>query len=824
MTASYPIQASFNRGEASPLLRSRIDADFWRMALERCENFSIFLQGGLRRRSGTRYVGEVYDSSMASRLLPFLFSNSQSYVLDVSPAGHLQFFAQRGVLEDGGSPYTISHDWTSAEVAELSYAQFNDVAFFAQADSAPQKLRRSSDVDWGLEEAIFKDGPYLPENTTAVTLTPAETGSVTPDMTGLTAPSGTVTSTGSVTDAWEAFDRDSSSTAWWAGTTSGFIAYDFAGTTTKIADAYWMQADPETPENTPTNWTFEGYNGSTWIVLDTQLNQIGWVPGERRYYEFPNTIGYQSYRLVWTSIDGGTDTRIAALEIHEAGDGQTPFNLTASFATGINDGDGFLPTDVGRSVRLMGSDGRWRWARIVEWTSSTVVKVTLYGHALPSTAPITRWALGAFSDFSGFPALVALYNERLTWGRTDAQPLTVWGSKSIDREDYGYSVPVVDTDAFNITLLSQDMNELNWLAGDEDLVTGSAKQIRSIGPDDINLGFSALNVRQKKGPNSGAAPIQPLSIGGTLLYVAAGGRKIRELILGDQNRYVAPEVSVLGEHVFTSGIREWAFSENPDPTLYIVTNSGELVAMLYDREQRAVGFARFTFGDGEVESLAVVPSAIEGFDDVYLVVRRVVDGTTKRYVEVLERPFDHATDEVEDGFFVDCGLSYDGPPTDVLNGLDHLEGETLVALADGGEVTGLEVSGGSVSLPYSASKVHIGLPYESVARTLPFAGPGQDGVLFGRRVKVMDVYADVLATGALQIGAVGDAEWTPEAYEINPHLGDAMAGNAVELVSDIVRCETESSWAVGSGQIEMRSSKPLPALVRSIILQVENEP
>jgi hypothetical protein len=821
MSSSYPIQASFNRGEATPLLRSRIDADFWKMALDHCENFSVLLHGGLRRRSGTKFVAEVYDSSVETRLLPFLFSNTQAYVIEVSGAGQLQFYADRGVL---GAPYNVAHSYAAADIDDITYSQFNDVAYLAHKEYFPQKLSRLGDTNWTLADAVFNDGPYLEEDTQGVTLTPAETGSVTPDMTTNTAPSGTAAATGSPSDAFEAFDRDPATSAAIAAT-SGNLSYDFPSTNTKVADAYWLQADTATPENTPTNWTFEGFNGSIWIVLDTQLNQIGWVGGERRYFEFPNETGYQSYRIVWTSVDGGSATRIAALEIHEKGDTQTAFNLTASAITAINGGTGFQTTDVGRTIRLLGSDSRWRWARVIARTSTTVVTIRLYGHALPDTNPITRWQLGAFSDYPGYPALVALYDQRLTWGRTDTQPVTVWGSKSTNLEDYGFSVPVVATDAFNITLLSSDMNELSWLAGDEDLVTGSRKQIRSIGPDDITTGFSALNVRQRKGPTSGAAPIQPIVIGGSVLYVGAGRRKVRELVLGEGNRYVAPEVSILGEHTFASGIKAWAFSESPDPTIYIVTQGGELVAMLYDREQRAVGFARYTFGDGVVEDLAVIPSGTEGYDDVYLVMQRTIDGNTVRYIEVLERPFDYATDEVEDAFFVDSGLSYDDTPVNQLSGLDHLEGETVVALADGGVVEGLTVSSGVVNLPYAASKIHIGLAYESRARTLRFAGPGQDGVLFGRRVNHIAVHADLLATGSLKVGAYGDGGVvTFEAFEVNPHLGNAMAGQAVELVEGMMRCDIEGSWAQGNGQIEMSTDKPLPALIRSIVMQAEHEP
>ncbi len=74
------------------------------------------------------------------------------------------------------------------------------------------------------------------------------------------------------------------------------------------------------------------------------------------------------------------------------------------------------------------------------------------------------------------------------------------------------------------------------------------------------------------------------------------------------------------------------------------------------------------------------------------------------------------------------------------------------------------------------------------------------------------------------MGAYGGAEGTLRAFEVNPHLGNAMAGQAVELVDGTLRCDIEGSWARGDGQIDLTADKPLPALIRSLIMQVEHEP
>lgn len=52
-----------------------------------------------------------------------------------------------------------------------------------------------------------------------------------------------------------------------------------------------------------------------------------------------------------------------------------------------------------------------------------------------------------------------------------------------------------------------------------------------------------------------------------------------------------------------------------------------------------------------------------------------------------------------------------------LRGMYHLEGETVSALADGAEVTGLVVTDGAVTLTTPASRVVVGLPYTSTLAT-----------------------------------------------------------------------------------------------------------
>src|SRR5690606_11412900 len=72
-----------------------------------------------------------------------------------------------------------------------------------------------------------------------------------------------------------------------------------------------------------------------------------------------------------------------------------------------------------------------------------------------------------------------------------------------------------------------------------------------------------------------------------------------------------------------------------------------------------------------------------------------------------------------------------------ISGLDHLEGRTLIALADGNVVSNLTVEDGAVTLPFEASRVHIGLKYVADIETLNIEAPS--GTIQGRMKKISDV-------------------------------------------------------------------------------------
>lgn len=175
MTAASTIQNNTNAGEISPLLEGRVDLRPYTNGLKKCLNFLPLAQGPITRRPGTMYVGQPKYSNKACRLVRFEYSITQAYIIEVGDQ-YMRFYRNEGRLENPvGTPVEISTPYLEADLFNLSFTQSADVLYITHTGYSPQKLIRNSSVSWSLNQITFKDGPYLPLNSTTTTITPSAT-------------------------------------------------------------------------------------------------------------------------------------------------------------------------------------------------------------------------------------------------------------------------------------------------------------------------------------------------------------------------------------------------------------------------------------------------------------------------------------------------------------------------------------------------------------------------------------------------------------------------------------------------------------------------
>ena len=385
--------------------------------------------------------------------------------------------------------------------------------------------------------------------------------------------------------------------------------------------------------------------------------------------------GHTSWTLTEVDFTNGPflDTNISTTTLTPSGTTGS-VTITASANT-------FVSTDVNRLVRI--GDGI---AKITNFSSATSVTATT-STDFANTNASTNFSLGAFSTTTGFPSCVTFFEQRLVFAATVNNPQTIYFSKSGDYENMDANIggTIKDDDAIVYTIASNQVNAIRFLSPTRTLIIGTAGGEFAVYGGGANDAITPTNIIIKRQSNFGAANVDAVPVGNATLFLQRARRKIRELAYNfDVDGYIAPDMTILAEHVTESGVTQMAYQDEPLAILYVVRGDGELVALTYQRDQQVTAWHRHifggVFGTGKAvcESVAVIPTDDTEYQ-VYVIVKRTINGSTKRYIEVLNT-FDFTETDNTTFNFLDSQLNYDGVST-TLNG-NISNSVTTIALTD----------------------------------------------------------------------------------------------------------------------------------------------
>ena len=248
-------------------------------------------------------------------------------------------------------------------------------------------------------------------------------------------------------------------------------------------------------------------------------------------------------------LDTNITTTTFTSSDHTVGTGRT---ITASSTTGINDGQGFLTTDVGRQIKIHSG-----WGVITARNSTTQVTVTIEEDFGTSNV-VTNWSLGAFSDTTGHPSCVTFFEQRLVFAATLSQPQTIFFSKSGDYEnmDENRTGTIADDDAIIYTIASNQVNAIRFMTATRTLIIGTAGGEFAVSGGGTDNAITPTNILIKKQSNNGAANVDALAVGNATIFLQRAKRKLRELAYNfDVDGYVAPDLTILAEHISETGFK-----------------------------------------------------------------------------------------------------------------------------------------------------------------------------------------------------------------------------------------------------------------------------
>ena len=486
----------------------------------------------------------------------------------------------------------------------------------------------------------------------------------------------------------------------------------------------------------------------------------------------------------------------------------TGVNFTASAVTGINGGSGFLTTDVGRFISFNSGV-----AKITSRTSTTVVVCEIIT-AFTNTDARSDWKLGAFSDTTGHPSSVSFFEQRLVFAGTTSEPQTLYFSKAGDYENMTSGVNA--DDAMVYTIASNQVNAIRYLKSVRTLVVGTTGGEFTVSADGTNASITPTNVTIKRQSSFGSANVDAIPAGNAILFLQKAKRKIRELAYNfDSDGYVAPDLTILNEAVTKTGINEMSYQQEPDSIIWCVREDGQLAGLTYQRSENVIAWHRHIFGgvfgsgDAVCESVASISGTLTE-DEVWVIIKRTINGATKRYVECFS-DFDFDETTASDFKFLDSHLSYSGGSTSTLSGLTHLEGQTVSILADGATHADKTVSSGAITLDRACTKAVVGLNYDSVLQTMRIEGGAAEGTAQGKTKRISKVVLRLFETVGVKVGpSLSQLETIPfrtTSSQLSSPVDTLLAGDKeIEFRDDYN----------SDGFIFIKQDQPLPCSVLAI--------
>lgn len=856
MSLVAPLQGHFDGGEISALLQGRVDADRYKSSLALCKNWIPTLQGALLRRPGSEYIGSTKDGTVQARLIPFIYSTTQAYMLEFGN-NYIRFWANYGEVISGGTPYEISSPYASSDLSQIKYTQSADTLYLVHPDKSPMKLMRFAHTNWQLRLLNFQDGPYGPINLSQISLQPTAVSGT--NVSVIVKPVFNITGT--------------------ADNGSGFVRITAAGHGWAVGDLVVVSGVVGTTEA----------NG-TWRIS---------AVSDSSHFDIP-----VAYVHAYTS--GG--------QVLPAGaDGH---GLPQLFGANL----------IGCPIRILTAGTQWGWGYITGYgggASQIFVNVIKPFQSVDAT---TTWRIGAwkpsYTDATGatipasFPSTVAFHEDRLVFSGARETPQRLDASVTSDYENFAPTLldgTVKDNSALNFSLNSNDVNLIEWLNSEErGLVAGSVSGEWAVRPSLTSEALTPTNISAKRSTRWGSANMQAAHVGKATVFVQRGSRRVKEFMyFFDIDGYRSTDLTELAEHITGTGVTDMAYQAIPHPIVWFLRKDGTLAAMTYDRDmsQLRVGWHQHVLGGQSdvlgtppvIESIAVIPSPDGTRDDVWMIVKRYINGVVTRYVEVLTKVFEDI-DNQSAAFHVDCGATYDNPITitgmtaatpvvvtapshglttgdtvridgvqgmiqstifgtvsivnglkftitvvdanrfqlngshgvgvsvyqsggtvrkyvTTISGLSYLQNENVYAWADGAVQGPFKVTSGAITLTTPATTVTIGYNYSSDGQLLRFEAGARNGTSIGKTRRTHRAGFMLHRALNFQIG-MSFSKMDQITYEIDPGT-DSVNGNKL-LYSGITSQSLDSDYDFDN-QLCFRVSDPSPCTLVAIMPQLQTQ-
>jgi hypothetical protein len=601
-----------------------------------------------------------------------------------------------------GNNFTAPNYW-AADVFSLQFWQINDVMYIAHPNYPIWRLTRQTDTYWTMQQVQFITPAMMDENATDTTITASgTTGTVSLAATApgwvtshFYTPGNSVLESGVLYNCTQVhtsgtFTTDLAmglwtvSTIFAAGQVGGYfqLAYNQAQA--------FLEFDAV---SSGSNYTFMGgtwYNSATGGTGGpTQLNLIG-------TWEVQTYGTWQGDVTISVSYDNGVTFQVVTT-LSSRGDAN--FSISGQELDG-----GIYQFSVANSAALASTTP----PRVVLTADNQfvygLVQITAVADAydatglvivpLLNTAATVYWSEGAWSAYRGYPTALTLFQERMWYGGTKAEPQRVWGTQTDDIENFALIDQSQATYGLAFDLNASGRGPILWMAAQTDFFVGlsSAEWILSSGST-TTTPITPTAIAALEHSVKGSAPSLPgIIIENAAFYVQRTGRSFQQLMYSVfTNKYMSQDMQTLSGHLTGAGIKQFDFQQQfeTQSLLWAVCGDGSLISMTYAMEQEVFGWSKHLTGQGTdfgFLSVQVIYGANGQDDEVWVSCYRagaVTSGNTYCTIERLN-PVDWnvanlGQPQLSKFVYADCAAVVTSPGSNVITVPTVLYGRLLCA-------------------------------------------------------------------------------------------------------------------------------------------------
>lgn len=573
---------------------------------------------------------------------------------------HIRFMSRRSFTTlvdscnvEAAGTMSVPTPWTVADFFKLRPVQSNDVIYISCQGYQTRKIERRASGSWSVVLFEPETPPLFALNPTPITLTPS-------------ALSGDITLT-------------ASSSLFKSTNVGSIYRIDSAGQTVSVVLTAANQFSSEIRVSGVGGQRSFGITiTGTWSATVTLQSSPG-EPG--------NWIDVESYTTNQSkSYDDELDNQIIYYRIGIKAAAYTSGTATANL------------TYTSGSI-----SGR---ARVTGFTNSTSVSAA----ALESFGAITAssdWQESRWSARRGFQSANTLFEGRLWFGSKDR----IDGSESDLFEDFDEDTEG-DAGPISRSIGEGPVDSVNWMLALNRLMIGTISTSANIAPvkldrNNVLSGRSSSFDEPLTPSNFNLKPSAP----GCAFVQRARNRLLAVNFNIDENDYAESDlsISVPDLHEYVPGgidrrITHIAIEYEPEKRIHCLRADGTATVCVIDRAENVVCWVEIET-DALIEDICVQPGVER--DRVYYSVNRDGDRYLWKFA-MREECRGGTANKQADGF-----VHYAGTATATITGLDHLEGETVVAWGDGVDLGTYTVASGAVTLSQACAEVTVGLGYQA---------------------------------------------------------------------------------------------------------------